>query len=180
MTSEATEAGGARRPWHRRLRDALVATLERTVIVLMLVLVLDVLWQVLSRYVLRAPSSWTDELAVFLMTWTALLGAAVAYARRAHLGLDYFAGKLPARHRRRAALFTSAVVFLFAVGAMIVGGIRIVHLNILTGQQSAALAMPMSWLYLALPVSGCFIALFAAEEWAELRAGTDEDAEEGS
>ena len=43
--------------------------LETFLVVLMSVLVVDVLWQVFSRYLLSSPSSFTDELAGFLLIW---------------------------------------------------------------------------------------------------------------
>ena len=53
--------------------------LECLVMVSVTVLVLDVLWQVFTRFVLRDASSWTEELATFLLIWVSLLGAAVAW-----------------------------------------------------------------------------------------------------
>ena len=41
--------------------------LEVALVILMSLLVLDVLWQVTSRYILSSPSSFTDELAGFLL-----------------------------------------------------------------------------------------------------------------
>ncbi|NIX00358.1 MAG: TRAP transporter small permease subunit, partial [Phycisphaerae bacterium] len=52
------------------------------------VLVIDVTWQVITRFVLKNPSSWTEELATYLLIWVGLLGAAVALHRGAHLGID--------------------------------------------------------------------------------------------
>ena len=36
---------------------------------------MGVSWQVISRYLLAAPSSWTEEVARFLMIWVTFLGA---------------------------------------------------------------------------------------------------------
>ena len=41
-----------------QMKERLVTALERLLIVLVAGLVLDVLWQVASRFVLRSPSSW--------------------------------------------------------------------------------------------------------------------------
>ena len=54
--------------------------LEILLTVVMTILVLDVVWQVFTRYILKDPSSWTEELATFLMIWVGMLGAsAVSY-----------------------------------------------------------------------------------------------------
>ena len=62
--------------------------LEGLVIALMAVLVLDVSWQVITRYLLGSPSAWTDELATILMIWVAALGASLGFIQKAHLGID--------------------------------------------------------------------------------------------
>ena len=59
-----------------RIRKIIDKMLESLLIILMAVLVIDVLWQVASRYLLTSPSSITDELAGFLLIWVGLLGAA--------------------------------------------------------------------------------------------------------
>ncbi|WP_135211250.1 TRAP transporter small permease [Vitreimonas flagellata] len=49
----------------------------------LLILVFCMLVQVVSRYMLAAPLAWTEELARFAMVWAGLLGATVAFHRRA-------------------------------------------------------------------------------------------------
>lgn len=58
------------------MRKIIDRSLEYVLMALLSVLVIDVLWQVASRYVLTAPSSMTDELAGYLLIWVGLLGAA--------------------------------------------------------------------------------------------------------
>ncbi|NJN27917.1 MAG: TRAP transporter small permease, partial [Cyclobacteriaceae bacterium] len=59
-----------------RLRQIVDSVLEKFLVVLMATLVLDVLWQVISRYMLNSPSSFTDELAGFLLIGWEYFGAA--------------------------------------------------------------------------------------------------------
>ena len=60
--------------------------LATTVSIAMGLLVIDVLWQVFTRFVLGNPSSFTEELARYLMIWVGLLGASYAAGKRMHLG----------------------------------------------------------------------------------------------
>jgi TRAP-type C4-dicarboxylate transport system permease small subunit len=147
----------------RSARQILVKTLEWLVIGLLAVLVLDVLWQVFSRYVLRRPSSWTDELATLLIIWVALLGASVAFLQQGHLGVDYLVAKLPPRLRLPSEIIVHVVVGFFAATILIYGGSKLVALTLLTQQVSPALGVKMGHVYLALPVSGSFILLFSLE-----------------
>ena len=64
------------------------------------VLVLDILWGVATRYLLGQQAHWTEELARVLLVWLAMLGAALAYMERSHLGIDALTRLLdPAKSR---------------------------------------------------------------------------------
>jgi len=151
----------------KTFRNLLVKLLEWAVILITAGLVLDVIWQVATRYLLKSPSSWTDELATLLIVWVALLGSSVAFIKKGHLGIDYLVNKLsPARR-----LLTEIVVYLligfFAVCILIYGGASLVSLVLMTKQVSPALGIKMGHVYLALPISGFFIALFSIEAVVE-------------
>ena len=70
------------------MRKIIDKGLELSLIFLMAFLVVDVLWQVLSRYILVSPSSVTDELAGYLLIWVGLLGAAYVSGKNEHLAID--------------------------------------------------------------------------------------------
>ena len=71
-----------------KVRDVIEKYLEFLLVFLMSALVLDVLWQVASRYILNSPSSYTDELAGFLLIWVGFFGAAYVSGKREHLAID--------------------------------------------------------------------------------------------
>ncbi len=130
---------------------------------LMALLVLSVTWQILSRYLLAEPSSWTEELARFLLVWISILGASYAYREKMHLGIDLLAQRL---HGRKAVLLevtVNVVVIVFAVVVMIVGGYRLVAMTWELHQVSPALGIPMAWVYAVVPLSGSLIVLYALE-----------------
>ncbi len=143
------------------VKKVLDRSLEVLVMVVVAVLVLDVLWQVFTRLVLKDPSTVTEELATFMLIWVALLGAAVALGRGTHLGIDYFVGKLPVRVKT----FTEVIVFLsvaaFSFLVMVVGGIDLVASMLELGQESPALRVKVGYVYLAVPISGFFLTLYA-------------------
>ena len=143
------------------VKKVLDRVLEVLVMVVVTILVVDVLWQVFTRFILKDPSTKTEELATFMLIWVSLLGAAVALGRGAHLGIDYFVGKLPVR----AKMFTEVIVFFcvaaFSFFVMIVGGIDLVASMLELGQESPALRVKMGYVYLAVPISGFFLTLYA-------------------
>lgn len=157
MTSSAAPPPLGR--WNR----ALLRLLEAALVLLVAGLVLDVLWQVVSRYVLQRPSSWTDELATLLILWVASLGSAIAFVQDGHLGMDYVVERLAPRWRRLAEGVVLAAVALFAAGILIGGGLRLVTLTLRTGQVSPVLGLRMGHVYLALPLAGACILSFTLE-----------------
>lgn len=150
-----------------RIKQLLDRCLEVLVMVVVGVLVVDVLWQVFSRYVLGVPSKWTEELAIFLLIWVALLGAAVATGRGAHLGIDYFVQKLPRRDLMKVEIFIFLCIVLFAFFVMILGGAELVRTTLRLRQESPALGVQMGYVYLAVPISGFFMVLYGGIGLAE-------------
>lgn len=154
------------------LKKALEKLLERVVIAIMAALVLAVLWQILSRYVLGSASSWSEELAKILLIWGSLLGAAIAYAEKSHLGVDYFVAKLRPLPRNMVALVVHALVGAGAAYLMIYGGNAVMQNAFTYHQTTAAMKLDYGYVYLALPVAGTFFVLFATEficeAWREI------------
>ena len=157
-----------------RVADRAEQVLAWTLVVLMGVMVIDVSWQVASRFVFRAPSSFTEELAGFLLIWIGLLGAAYGFRTRAHLGIDLLVTKLHGAGRRTATILAHALVALFALSAMVVGGIRLVQLAFQLNQISAAMGIRMGFVYLALPIAGVLTVLFCMESIAKITSRRSE------
>jgi TRAP-type C4-dicarboxylate transport system permease small subunit len=143
------------------------AAIQRAVgwvlVILMALMVVDVSWQVASRFIFRTPSSFTEELAGFLLIWIGLLGAAYGFRTGAHLGIDLALGRLGPRGRRAADILAHTLVLLFSLSTMVGGGLWLVRLAFRLDQISAAMGVRMGYVYLALPVSGVLIALFSLE-----------------
>src|SRR3989442_9362184 len=69
-------------------------------LVLMVVLSVDLMLGVFSRYVLVRTFTWYDEIARGCFVWVVFLGAAVGVRRGAHFRLHLFVGRLPPRLQR--------------------------------------------------------------------------------
>ena len=141
---------------------ALVRILEWLVILLMIVLTLTVLWGVYTRFCTPRQASYTDELACTLLIWISMFGGALAFGAKAHLGVDYFVGKLTFEARKIVAVAVQVCVAAFAVIVFLMGGWVLALAQM--GQQLTT----MPWLtkggvYLAIPAAGGFILLFAVE-----------------
>jgi TRAP-type C4-dicarboxylate transport system permease small subunit len=145
----------------KTIKNILDRALEILVMVVMAALVIDVSWQVFTRLVLKKPSTGTEELAVFMIIWVSLLGAAVALNRGAHLGIDYFVGKLPIRAKIYTEVFVFFCIALFSLCVMVIGGISLVARTLELGQISPVWGVKIGYVYLAIPISGCFLVFYS-------------------
>jgi TRAP-type C4-dicarboxylate transport system permease small subunit len=128
---------------------------------LMIAIVVDVSWQVFTRFVMANPSSYTEELAGFLLIWIGILGAAYAFRLKAHLGLDLVTAQLTGTKAKVVEIIGLFVCLGFSLSVMVYGGLRLVSLNLELNQVSAALGIKMAYIYTVLPISGTLISLYA-------------------
>ena len=135
--------------------------LSIVLISLMALMVLDVTWQISTRFLTDSPSSWTEELARFLLIWIGLLGAAWAYRQRAHLGLSYLVDKQSAQNQKWLAIFSYLASALFALTVMVYGGSQLVQLSLELNQLSASLGWKIGYVYMVIPASGLLITFYA-------------------
>jgi TRAP-type C4-dicarboxylate transport system permease small subunit len=157
----------------RRLLDRI---LGGAIALLMAVMVLNVLWQVFTRFIINDPSSFTEEAARYLMIWVGLLGAAFAFGQKAHLALDLITARLTGARKRASEIFIQATVLFFALAVMVGGGVRLVWIQLALGQVSIALGVKLGYVYLVVPLSGGFIALYSILSLLDLMRTRNEPA----
>lgn len=146
-----------------RFKRGMTTVLNGALIVAVALLVFDVVWGVFTRYVAGGQAKWTEELARFLLIWVSLLGGAVAFGTKGHLGVDYFVGKFHPDARKWMAVAAHVSVLFFAGAIFLYGGSRVVADALAMEQTTPALGWKMGHVYLALPVAGLFMVLFTIE-----------------
>ena len=127
--------------------------------ILVALMVVGCFWQVITRFVLKNPSTVTEEILRYLLVWTTMVGGAYAYGRRKHLSINMLAKKLPPRAQKLLDIFVQAVVIAFCVVVMIVGDLRLVETTF--DQISSALRLPMPYVYASILVGGVLIIFYA-------------------
>jgi len=152
-----------------KFQKILNRVLEVFLVILMSVLVLDVLWQVFSRYLLASPSSFTDELAGFLLIWVGVLGAAYVAGRKEHLAIDILIQRSSPARQRSLGFFIHALILLFALSVMVIGGSSLVYSRFVLNVKSAALQLPLGYVYSVLPISGAVIVYYEILHMIDLK-----------
>ncbi|MCG8391420.1 MAG: TRAP transporter small permease subunit [Cytophagales bacterium] len=158
------------------MRKKLDALLEKILIVLMVLMVVDVVWQVASRLLSKylagiislAPSTFTDEIAGFLLIWLGLLGAAYAAGKGQHLAIELLPNKLSPPKKKKLDIFINVLIVLFAASVMVIGGLHLVYLTFLLEQRSASLGIPLGYIYTCVPLSGLFITVYSLSNIRQL------------
>ncbi len=131
-------------------------------ILLMALAVVNVLWQVFTRYVLANPSSYTEEAARYLLVWISVLGAAYALGANMHLAIDLLPSMLRGRPvGRLVETLISGVVFMFSLAVFVYGGSVFLMRSWQGGETSPAFGIPVAFVYAVLPAAGLLMLLYA-------------------
>ena len=131
---------------------------------LMAVMVAAVSWQVFSRYILQESSSFTEEIARYLLIWIGILGAAYIAGQQQHLSIEILAPKLSPKNRIKLRIGINILIILFCLLVLVIGGSNLVYLNYLLGQTSAALNIPLGAVYTVIPISGVLVTIYKINE----------------
>ena len=159
-----------------RIRSAVDKVLEWVLITIVAVMTLNVLWQVFTRFIMKSPSSYTEELARYLLVWLGLLGGAYAVGKKMHLSIDLLPMKLKGKSRLMLELVIQGCIVLFATAVVLVGGAELVGLTLTLEQLSAALRIKLGYVYLALPLSGTLMIFYSITFILETLRGFKEHA----
>ncbi|MCP4978695.1 MAG: TRAP transporter small permease [Maribacter sp.] len=151
-------------------RTRLDTILSSTLVLIMSVMVINVLWQVFTRYVTGDPSAFTDELARYLMIWIGVLGAAYVSGRNLHVAIDILPSRAKPKTRKKLKILVAVLIILFVFFAFIIGGSRLVYISYILGQQSPALRIPLAVVYFILPISGLLIMYYKIADLKNLRS----------
>ena len=138
--------------YHRLLTWLMVATVA--------ILIVPVTLQVVSRYTaLIPPWIWTEELSRFLFIWMIMLGAMIGVRESSHFLVDLWPELAP---RPTAMLRIASNVFVLAFALVFVWwGVQFVRFG--WDQTSELAELPMTYIFIAWPVTGVVWAVFVLE-----------------
>ena len=126
--------------------------------IVLIVIVLIVSAQVVSRKFLNTSIRWSEELALLLMIWMAFISMAIGVERHLHIAIEIFANRLPQSVQRVLEKASDAATFLFGF-VLLVYGARLVKATM--SSTLPATQIPAGIQYVMMPVSGFFIMYFS-------------------
>lgn len=146
----------------QKMHGILNRCIEYVLVVIFGLLVIDVVWQVVSRYLVGQSSSFTEEFARFSLIWLTVLGAAYINGQEeGHLSMDFLLNKLPTKKRKSRQKVIQVLMAVFALIVMVIGGGNLVYTTLSLGQTSSALHWPLGYVYAIVPLSGLLIICFS-------------------
>jgi TRAP-type C4-dicarboxylate transport system permease small subunit len=134
----------------------LIRALEWAVIALMGTITLLVITEIALRNLASTSLIVTDELARYLMVWTAMLTAALLTHEDGHLRLTFLTEVLPPAMARVVLVVADLVGLCFL--ALLVGA-SLVLMPSVSQQNTVTLGVSMIWFYAALPICGALMFL---------------------
>jgi TRAP-type C4-dicarboxylate transport system permease small subunit len=106
---------------------------------------------IFSRYLLKYSFAFTEELVVSFFVWLILLGAAIAFRERSHLGFSFIVDRLPQRIQKFFLWLSAglaASLFLF----LIYFSVRQIGEEISLGITSSGIGIPQWWYTIGVPL----------------------------
>ncbi len=143
----------------KKLTEIMNKILEILLCVAVILMVFGCVWQIITRFLLRDPSDWTEEFVKYVLIWTTMLGVPYAYGKDKHISIGFVTGTFSRWGLAADKVFNDILILLLSVVIMIVGGIMVT--GNAAGQVSAALQIPMQVYYAGVPVCGVLMVLYS-------------------
>ncbi|MCI6175987.1 TRAP transporter small permease [bacterium] len=136
----------------KTLRKWINKVVEAFSVVIVAVMVLLVLWQVVARYLLNNPSTFTEALTRYLFVWLVLVSATYAFGSRDHMCISVLNARLKGRAKTAVNIAIEVLTILFAACVMIFGGSVITRMQMVS--MDSSLHIPMGLVYSIIPICG--------------------------
>ncbi|MEN6413081.1 MAG: TRAP transporter small permease [Veillonellales bacterium] len=147
-----------------KLEEKLYVVLKFITFLLMLAMVAIIFSQVIARYAFSNSLSWSEEIGRHIFIWMTFLGAALAVRSRSHVALDLLVKAFPQKLQKVILVFGYLVMIVFA-GVLVYAGIKMMTLG--ARQMSAAVQIPMKYIYIVLPISGILMIFYLLKNLCE-------------
>lgn len=125
--------------------------------VALVVILLVICWTVVSRYLLRSPVSWGEDVTSIAFAWFIFMAMVAVHNRRGHIGIDLFTALMPPKVQtllNRAADLFIACFCLYT--AYLCGWQMIISHHT---AYTTVLKIPLSYLFLSLALGFFLLAV---------------------
>ena len=122
---------------------------------------------IFSRYFLKRPIVWVNELTILIGTWLFYIGIGVLFARKEDITLDLVVNKMPERMRWTTDLAINAIVLIFLV-TLTISSYKLIPFVSMSGSM-LSFSLGVSDVYYYIPVGIGAILIFIPVLYKTLR-----------
>jgi TRAP-type C4-dicarboxylate transport system permease small subunit len=126
--------------------------------VAMMVMLVTIFAQVITRYCFGYTAEWSEELARYLFVYVVFLGSALIMGESGHLSVEFLPNHFKGTAIGKALRLLYLVCGYIFVGILLTQGAKMVQ--VMTFQESPGLEIPMSYVYAVIPVSAVLMFLY--------------------
>ena len=132
-------------------------------------------YQVITRYIFNAPSTWSEELVGYMFGWATMFGAAICTGERAHMNIPIIVDMMKPGAKKALLIFGEVIALLFSAIILVYGGFTVSSLAM--GQQTSSLGgLAVGTFYWVMPVCGVVMVLYSAMNIIAIAKGESEAA----
>lgn len=152
-----------------QFRKIINKTLNVLAGVTFIAMVLLTCYQVFTRYILKSPSSWSEELVGYLFAWMSLFGAVLVSGERGHMNIPILVERFGEVAQKALAIFAEVIAIVFAIVILGYGGIQITSLAM--AQMTSSLGVPMGVFYIVMPITAVLMVLYSVLNIIDIATG---------
>lgn len=116
-------------------------------------------YEVFMRYIFNAPTTWVQELSIYLCIAIGFLAAAYALKNNSHFCITLFVDRMTAKNRRRMKIFTSLLGMAYSV-IFIIKGYENTKFAFDIGDTSTGLLRAPLWIpWMLVPIGSLLLTL---------------------
>ncbi len=143
---------------------------EYAILVLFPIMVVVVLTATFARYSRLFSMFWGEEVARYVMVYLGYIGIALAMKRRAHIGVAVLTDRVKSKAGKRLVIFLQAVIILVFCGIITAFLLTIIQKQLVVGQTSPALMLPIWVPYGGVPLGMVLLAIRTIQAyWGDWR-----------
>ena len=136
------------------------SAMECVLAILMGIMLLSVIIQVFTRYLLQSGTAWSEVLSAYSFVWITLVGATLAVRQMEHFDMELFTKHLKGKLAKVIYCGTNILVLIFLF-LLIVSSYKQVVITM--SLWSHGIKVRMGYIYLIIPICGVIMFCFVVE-----------------
>jgi len=148
-----------------KFMDKLNNIVKYTVSAMFTIMVILVAIQILTRFIIDYPISWSEEIGRYIMIYIVFLGSALLVRKNGHIAIDFLLEVVNDKNKKRLNFINLAISTVFFL-VLVYSGIELTMLVI--GQVTPTLQFSMAWAYAAMPLGAILMVLNALAVFFEM------------